>query len=111
MEYEVEVEGEGSVHSATDLKDWLTKERAIRWTKVEQHRSAPGEGELGPDLLPILTVALASPFLTELVKSVFAWLRATRSDKKITVKAGSTEIKFDAKDEAKVLDILNKLNK
>jgi hypothetical protein len=111
MEYEIEVAGEGSVESTSDLKNWLSTERDLRWTKLEQHKSRAAAGELGPDLLPALTVALASPLLAELVKSIFAWLRARRSDKKVSIKVGSTELKFAIEDEKKILDVVAKLSK
>ncbi len=109
MELEIEITGNDSTGNASDLKTWLSRESGLSLTKFEQVRSIPKTGELGPDLMPILSVVLASPLITELVKSIFNWFGAKRSSNVITIKIDGVELNFSAKDSDKISAIIEKL--
>lgn len=76
------------------LDQWLRDEPLLRG-KVDRRRPAPRAGEMGA-LTDALVVALGGGGVgAVLAESVTLWLRQRRSDVKIVIKRGESEVRLD----------------
>ncbi len=97
MDIELQLEGTDDVeNSLFDLHDWINRER-IRGLSVRRDTVPPKPGEMGPELVELLSVVgpIAAPVLVELVKSAFGWFRMRRPAMKIIVRIGPNSIEID----------------
>lgn len=96
---------------ATDLVRWLEAEDSVVLKDLRQSSNPANEGEMGSELLPILTAVLVSPLLVELVKSIFGWLSATRHESPIKVTVDGRSVEFTASNKELVNEIVATLTK
>lgn len=96
MELNLSVDGgDRPADAATDLSNWLREGRLEGVEQIRQEQIPPKPGEQGPMLIAVLTVVLAGPAVTQLVKSVFRYMEARRPKTKITLKVGKKSVVID----------------
>jgi hypothetical protein len=96
MDVLIGISGGDEVGELTALAGWLGAERALQGA-VRVVRGDIGEAELGGGL-DALSVAVGSGGVgVALAQSLSVWLRARRSDIKVTVTAGGRTIEVDAR--------------
>lgn len=110
MEIKISLLDRDSLKNAEDLKKWLSRERTLPIEHMHQETSAPKPDELGPELLPILTLVLASPVVVEVVKAVFGWLEAKRSESSVSMEINGKTVTFTSKDKELLQDIVKDLD-
>ena len=96
-ELELQLEGEDAKESNLfSLQDWIKQER-IAGLKVQVKSTPPKEGEMGGELLAILSVVLAAPAIVELVKCIRDWIKSRKPKVKIKLQlAESKTVEIDA---------------
>ena len=95
MELQITLEGESSVEETADLKSWLHRQRITDVSAISQKEQPPAPGELGPTLLAILGVVLASKAAVELVRSIHRWIETRKRKIKIVIEAGGKKITIE----------------
>jgi hypothetical protein len=70
---EIEFIGERADELSADFFRWLRNE-SLPGIVLERKNALPKPGAMGPEWLPIITAALASPLVLDLVKSFEGWL-------------------------------------
>lgn len=65
---EIELTGEHADELAADFYTWLCNDR-LPGVLLDRKRALPKPGTMGPEWLPVVTAALASPLVVEVVKS------------------------------------------
>ncbi|MEU1734745.1 hypothetical protein [Streptosporangium sp. NPDC020145] len=95
MDALVQVSGGDEITEFTELRGWLSAERALTGG-VRVVRRPPAEGELG-GVLDTLAVALGSSGAgMALVRALTTWLRTRRADVTITVTSPSGTVELNA---------------
>ncbi|MFD0885703.1 hypothetical protein ACFQ08_14205 [Streptosporangium algeriense] len=110
MDAQVQVSGGDEITEFTELRKWLTGERALTG-RVRVVRHPPAEDELG-GVLDTLAVALGSGGAgIALVRALTVWLRTRRADVTITVTSPSGTVKLNAQRvrDAAVLSLLEEI--
>ena len=107
--FEIEVTGTNSMEDASDLQIWLKREKCLSIEALDQKPQQSRPGEMGSELIPILTLILASPMITELIRSLFSWLEAKRKTHPITVSIGDKKVTFKSSDIENVKEIIRTL--
>lgn len=105
----IQIETPDAPASAAMLMTWLRREDGLDLRNLQQERRAPEAGEMGPELLPIVTAILASPLIAELVKSIFEWLKASRHKRPIKITAGDLTLECSPEDADEMSKIIEKL--
>jgi hypothetical protein len=113
MEIEVQLDGIDATEQTTfALQDWLRQER-IAGLKIEPKRGTPKPGEMGAELMTILSIVLAAPAIVQLVRSIHVWIQTRKPKVSLKVKTGATEVTINAENidnqEAFVENVLSSL--
>ncbi|MFE9096931.1 hypothetical protein [Streptomyces sp. NPDC007264] len=96
MDAVIRIRGGDEVGELAALVGWLRAERELEGA-VQAVRREVSETELGSGL-DVITVALGSGGVgVALAQSLSAWLRARRSDVKVTVTANGRTVEVDAR--------------
>jgi hypothetical protein len=96
MEMEVELMGTDATESSVlSLQDWI-KNESITGLQSQRKTAPPAKGELGLELLPVLSIILGSAAVVELVKSIHVWLKYRRPKVKVKFRVGPSEVVIDA---------------
>ena len=114
MEIEVQLDGIDATEQTTfALENWLRQER-IAGLRVEPKRVAPKPGEMGAELIPILSCVLAAPAVVVLVRSLHVWIQTRKPKVSLKVKTETVEVTIDAENvgdqESFVRRVLSSLN-
>ncbi|MBB4918898.1 effector-associated constant component EACC1 [Streptosporangium saharense] len=95
MDALVQVSGDDEITEFTELRGWLSGDRALTG-RTRVVRQPPGEGELG-GALDTLVVTLGSGSAgIALVRALTTWLRTRRADVTITVTSPSGTVELNA---------------
>jgi hypothetical protein len=96
MNLRIELQGPDATENTTlDIQDWLRRERLVG-LQIERESGHPEEGQMGAELVPILSVVLGSAALVELVKCLHVWLTVRRPRVKIKVTIGNRLAEMEA---------------
>ena len=77
------------------LHDWLRLAR-LRRLRAQREAQPVRPGEMGVDLLPILTIVLSSTVLAELLRAILAWLTSRRRKVGIELEIDGRRIRLDS---------------
>jgi Effector Associated Constant Component 1 len=95
MEIKLQLEGqEADEGNLLALQDWL-KRSEIQGLNVERDKSRPAEGEMG-DVSAVLSVALGSAAVVEMVRALHTWIKTRRRNVSIKIKLDGKEVEINA---------------
>ena len=86
MDLIIEGDGHSAKQEITELLEWLQEARLKEVETLAQRKRPPTGGELGPELLAALHIALASPAIIALIGCIKAFIVARKPKMKITLK-------------------------
>lgn len=108
MDAVIGIRGGDEVGELAALVGWLRTERELEGA-VQVVRREVAETELGSGL-DVITVALGSGGVgVALAQSLSAWLRARRSDVKVTVTANGRTVEVDARRVSDPIALINRV--
>lgn len=90
------------------LDDWLRLAR-VRGLKTERETQPIRPGDMGPELLPILTIALSSPVLAELARALHAWLTSRRRKVAVELEIEGRRIRLESESGESVESLLTRV--
>lgn len=92
---DIVLQGADESNECQDLVYWLKRER-ISGASFTQQRGDIKPGEMGAELIPIITAVLAGPAIVELVKSIHEWIKHRRPKCRVAIRLNDgTEFEFD----------------
>lgn len=95
MEIKLQLEGpEADEQNLMALQDWLRRSD-IAGLKVERDKSRPAEGEMG-DVATILSVALGSAAVVEMVRAIQMWIGTRRRKVNIIIDINGKKVEINA---------------
>jgi hypothetical protein len=92
-------------HEALALEDWLRLAR-VRGLRAARHSQPIRLGEMGPELLPILTLVLSSTVLAELARALHGWLTTRRRKVAIELEIEGRRIRVESESGESVESLL-----
>ncbi|MFE6903552.1 hypothetical protein ACFVFJ_43110 [Streptomyces sp. NPDC057717] len=108
MDAVIAITGGDEVGELAALVGWLRAERELQ-SAVRVRRKDIAETELGSGL-DVVSVALGSGGVgVALAQSLSAWLRARRSDVKVTVTANGRTVEVDARRVSDPMDLISRV--
>lgn len=90
------------------LDDWLRRAR-VPGLRARREREPIRPGEMGVELLPILTVVLSSTVLAELVRALHAWLASRRRKVTIELEIEGRRIRLESETSETVESLLTRV--
>jgi hypothetical protein len=90
---------------ALALHDWLRLAR-VKGLRAQRETQPVRPGEMGVDLLPILTIVLSSTVLAELLRALQAWLTSRRRKVGIELEIEGRRIRLDSESGESVESLL-----
>jgi hypothetical protein len=90
------------------LEDWLRRAR-IDGLRVQREKRATQPGEMGPELLPILALALSSTVLAELIKALHGWLTSRRRKISLELEVAGRKIRIESEGTETADDLLRRV--
>jgi hypothetical protein len=107
MDAVIGIRGGDEVGELAALVGWLRAERELEGA-VQVVRRDVAETELGSGL-DVVSVAVGSGGVVALAQSLSAWLRARRSDVKVTVTANGRTVEVDARRVSDPMGLINRV--
>src|SRR5690606_1481220 len=90
------------------LEDWLRLAR-IDGLRARREKRPVQPGEMGPELLPILTVVLSSTVLVETIKALHGWLTSRRRKVSLELEVAGRRIRIESEGGETVDDLLRRV--
>lgn len=90
------------------LEDWLRRAR-IHGLHAHREKLPIQPGEMGPELLPILTLVLSSTVLAELIKALHGWLTSRRRKVSLELEVGDRRIRIESEGNETIDDLLHRV--
>jgi Effector Associated Constant Component 1 len=90
------------------LEDWLRQAR-IHGLRARRETLPIQPGEMGPELLPILTLVLSSTVLAELIKTLHGWLTSRRRQIALELEVGGHKIRIESQGSETVDELLRRV--
>jgi hypothetical protein len=95
-------------HEVLALQDWLRLAR-VRGLRAERETQPRAPSDMGPELLPIITVVLSSTVLAELARALHAWLTSRRRKVAIEVEVEGRRIRLESESGESVESLLKRV--